>query len=153
METQTTSEPQVTSAADVQRRSGYKALQAPRRPAYWGVDRDPSRRPGVPMMAHEPRPLPNTRWPPEQQPGEPATPLHGRTNKTLPPVFGTAVPLKGLSGVVRRLAYRQPDHKPSHWLLKILGDRIDSWELRSRRLLMVAGPLAAVALLARRARR
>jgi hypothetical protein len=141
--------PEVTTAERIQQHSGYQSMQPVTRPEYWGVDLDPARRPGVPMMRHDPQPWPNTRFPPEQQPGEPASPMHGRPNKPMPAVFGTAVPLKGLSGVIRRLAYRYPDHKPRYWLLKMLGDRVDSWETRARRVLPVALPLALLGFVGR----
>lgn len=144
--------PELSTPEKVQQRSGYQSLQPVMRPEYWGVDLDPSRRPGVPMMRN-PQPWPNTRFPPERQPGEPASPLHGRPNKQLPPVFGTAVPLRGLSGVIRKFAYRLPDHYPSHWLLMMLGDRIDSWGTRARRYLPVVAPLALLAFVTSRARR
>ena len=140
---------EVTTPEEVEKKAGYQSLQPVVRPAYWGVDRDLSRRPGVPMM-REPQPWPNTRYPPERQPGEPASPMHGRPNKELPPVFGTSTPLKGLSGAVRRLAYSYPDHKPTHWFLLILGDRVDSFETRARRYLPVVVPLAALAFLGSR---
>lgn len=143
------SDPEVTTADVVQRRSGYQALQPVTRPPHWGVDRDPARRPGVPMM-RKAEPWPNTRFPPEQQPGEPAAPKHGRPNRPMPPVFGTAVPLRGLSGAVRRLAARLPDHDPSYWLLKMLGDRVDLWTHRARKALPVVLPLAVAAVLLRR---
>jgi hypothetical protein len=71
----------------------------------------------------------------------------------MPPVFGTAVPPRGLSGAIRLLAYRLPDHYPSHWLLLMLGDRVDSWGLRARRLLPFALPLAVLGVVVRLARR
>ncbi|WP_395803613.1 hypothetical protein [Archangium minus] len=144
--------PEVTTPETIQRRSGYQSLQPVMRPDYWGVDLDPSRRPGVPMMQENPQPFPNTRYPPERQPGEPASPLHGRPNKQMPPVFGTSVPLRGLSGAIRKLAYSYPDHYPRHWLLMMLGDRVDSWSYNARRYLPVALPIAAALLLLRRVR-
>jgi hypothetical protein len=144
--------PRVTSPETVQKRSGYQAVQPPERPSYWGVDLDPERRPGVPRM-REPQPWPNTRYPPERQPGRPAVPKHNRPNKPFPPVFGTAVPLHGLSGAIRELAYRLPDHRPSHWLLLMLGDRVDSWGMRLRRVMPIALPIAALGLFVRLVRR
>jgi hypothetical protein len=145
-------DPVVTSPETIQRRSGYQSLQPVQRPPHWGVDRDPGRRPGVPMMRRDPQPFPNARFPPERQAGRPAAPKHGRANKPMPPVFGTATPLRGLSGLVRRLAYRYPDHAPRHWLLKMAGDRVDSWTHRGRKVLPLVLPFAALALLARRSR-
>lgn len=47
----------------------------------------------------------------------------------LTPVFGTGAPLKGLSGVIRRFAYaRFSEGRAAHWLLLILGDRVDAIE-------------------------
>jgi hypothetical protein len=146
-------DPTVQTPDQVQQKSGYQAIQEPRKPPYAGVDLDPARRPGVPRMRKDPRPWPNTLYPPERQPGEPAVPKHGRPNKPMPPVFGTAVPLHGLSGAIRKLAYRYPDHYPRHWLLKMLGDRVDSWGHRARRIMPVALPLVALGVVVRLARR
>jgi hypothetical protein len=136
--------PEVTSPETIQQRSGYQSMQPVTRPAWWGVDLDHSRRPGVPSH-REPQPFPNTRFPLERQPGEPASPMHGRTNKQMPPVFGTSTPLRGVSGVIRRYAYSKPDHYPSHWLLKIFADRVDSWEYHAKKYLPFALPLAGLA--------
>jgi hypothetical protein len=65
-------------------------------------------------------------------------------------VFGTSTPLKGLSGAIRRAAYQLPDHYPSHWMLLMLGDRVDSWGTRARRVLPVAAAMAIVGYIARR---
>jgi hypothetical protein len=84
---------------------------------------------------------------------EPAVPRHGRPGKPMPPVYGTAVPLAGLSGALRRSAYGRPDHVASHWLMLLLADRVDSWGTRARRLLPVAAPLALLMLVRRRRER
>jgi hypothetical protein len=136
----------VTQPEVVQRRSAYQALEPVVRPAHWGVDLDRARRPGVPKE-RPPAPWPHARFPPAPQRGRPSAPLHGRPNKSMPPVFGTAVPLRGLSGLVRRLGYRYPDHHPRHWLLELVGDRIDSFSHRARRLApwaLAAGVTVAV---------
>jgi hypothetical protein len=109
------------------------------------MDLDPGRRPGVPRM-HKPRPLPNTIYPPERQLSRVTVFMHGRPHKRFPPVFGTAVPPRGVSGLVRKAAYRYPDHLMRHWTLLLFADRVDLWEHRTRRLLRAAAP--AVALLA-----
>jgi len=141
-------EPRLATFEEVQRRSAFQALQRSERPSWWGVDLDPARRPGVPMMAQPPRPLPNAR-PPERQRGEPSALMHGRTNKPMPPAFSTALPTHGLAGAVRQAAARHPDHHPSHWLLKLLGDRVDSGSYRAKKALPVLLPLAALGLYGR----
>ncbi|MBI5547715.1 MAG: hypothetical protein HY901_27855 [Deltaproteobacteria bacterium] len=145
-------EPELASAETIKRHSAYQALQPIRRPTFWGVDLDPSVRPGVPMMSPDPKPWPHTNYPPERQAGRPSSPKHARPNMPMPPVFGTAVPLRGLSGVVRLLAYRYPDHSVRHWGLLLVGDRVDSWSQRVRRYWPLALPLAAVLLSRRHAR-
>ena len=114
-----------------------------------GVDLDPARRPGVPRM-HAPEKLPHTRFPPERQRSRATVFMHGRPHQTFPPVFGTAVPPKGLSGLVRRAAYRYPDHYTRHWTMLLFADRVDLWEHRARKALRLAAP-ALVALVAVRA--
>ena len=77
----------VTSPAAVQRREAYQAVQPVIRPDHWGVDLDRARRPGVPKE-RPPAPWPHTHYPPVRQEGQPSSPLHGRPNKSMPPVFG-----------------------------------------------------------------
>ncbi|MDQ0729118.1 hypothetical protein [Microbacterium sp. W4I20] len=46
---------------------------------------------------------------------------------TLPPVYGTAQPLHGISGRIRRFAYdRLSETKNTRWLILVLGDRVES---------------------------
>jgi hypothetical protein len=113
------------------------------------VDLEPARRPGVPEE-RPPRPWPNTRFPPERMRVPPSVPMHGRPNKHMPPVYGTAVPLHGLSGMIRKAAYRYPDHVATHWLLLMFGDRVESWGTRAGRIAKVAAPIAIAAVLAAR---
>ncbi|HEY6460497.1 MAG TPA: hypothetical protein VIY73_10115 [Polyangiaceae bacterium] len=46
----------------------------------------------------------------------------------LTPVFSTATPPHGISGLMRRLAYRSPEHHTMHWLVLLLADRVDAVE-------------------------
>ena len=71
----------------------------------WGVDADPADRPAVPKELPV-GPAPGVHWQvPEEQPGREG---RERSNEHafLPPVFGTSTPMGGLSGIVRRRAYR-----------------------------------------------
>jgi hypothetical protein len=46
---------------------------------------------------------------------------------TLTPVFGTSAPLHGVSGMIRRVAYRRySEARAAHWVLLLLADRVDS---------------------------
>src|SRR5438046_740000 len=74
------------------------------RPPNEAVDRDPRVRPGVPMLPEEPTPVPTAApvvaW---QQSDVPV--LVSVDVGELTPVFSTAVPPRGLSGLMRRRAY------------------------------------------------
>lgn len=142
-------EPEVTNLETILHRAGYQSLEPVKRPAYWGVDLDWSRRPGVPME-REPRPWPNSKFPPSRQQGEPAALKHNRTNREFPPVFGTSSPLHGVSGAMRTFAARFPDHKPYYWITRLAADRVESWGHRAKKYLPFALPLIGAALLARR---
>lgn len=141
--------PEVTTLEAVQKRAGYQSLEPVTRPPWWGVDLDLQRRPGVVSLRQEPRPLPHSRFPPTPQKGPSASLLHGRPNKPMPPVFGTAQPLQGLAGGLRRFAARYPDHLPRYWLLKLASDRVELWSHRMKRVLPIALPIAAGAWLGR----
>ena len=92
----------------------------------WGADLDPADRPSYPKLQYPADT--GAHWDfPERQPGG-----EGRERSIehafVTPVFGTAQPLKGVSGAVRRLAYRRfSEGRLAHWLLLIVGDRIDAW--------------------------
>jgi hypothetical protein len=92
----------------------------------WGADLDPADRPSHPKLQFAPG-ASGARWDfPERQPGS-----EGRERSIehafVTPVFGTAQPLHGLSGVIRRFAYdRYSEGRLAHWLLLVAGDRVDS---------------------------
>jgi hypothetical protein len=91
-----------------------------------GADLDPRQRPGVPMEL-TPHPLPGARIPIERQKSDEVVLRHGGSQK-MPPVYGTAAPPKGLSGLLRKAAYHYPDHWARHWMMLLVADRVDSWE-------------------------
>lgn len=69
---------------------------------------------------------------PEQQP-DPGDRERSIEHLRLTPVFGTTLPLSGLSGAIRRFAYRRySEGRAAHWLLLILGDRVDAVEQHVR---------------------
>jgi len=94
------------------------------------VDREPRDRPGVPMIPEQPAAL--TRTQPARQ--EASVPVLVSVDVgALTPVFSSAVPPRGLSGLMRRRAYAIHEHKARRWLLLLLADRVDVWENRARR--------------------
>ena len=49
------------------------------------------------------------------------------------PVFGDTIPPGGLSGIIRRIGYKYPEHHAARWMIVLLGDRVDVWEGRAKR--------------------
>ncbi|MGZ8746987.1 MAG: hypothetical protein ACXWZ2_08165 [Mycobacterium sp.] len=94
----------------------------------WGVDLDPADRPAVPRMRFDPAAT-GAHWAmPEQQP-EKWPRERSIEHERLTPVFGTSTPPRGLSGVIRKYAYRRfSEGRAAHWLLLIGADRVDAIE-------------------------
>jgi hypothetical protein len=93
----------------------------------WGVDLDPKDRPSVPKLQFQ-EDFTGAHWEfPERQP-ERYPRERSVEHKMLTPVFGTAQPPSGVSGAIRRYAYRYSEGRTAHWLLLVLGDRVDAWE-------------------------
>jgi len=92
----------------------------------WGADLDPRDRPSYPKERFDPG-ASGAHWDmPERQPGGDAR-ERSIEHRMLPPVFGTAQPLHGVSGAIRRFAYaRFSEGRAAHWLLLILGDRVEA---------------------------
>ena len=105
---------------------------APRRPTReqlqhiqgWGADLDRKNRPAVPMERTPPRfiNIPDGDPVPQGQHVEVlvSTERPGRT-----PLFGSAQPPSGLSGAIRRLAFKSTENDLRHWLLLLLADRVN----------------------------
>jgi hypothetical protein len=94
----------------------------------WGADLDPRDRPSVPRLQFDPN-LTGAHWEfPERQP-EKWPRERSVEHKFLTPVFGTSCPPKGLSGVMRRYAYKKySEAQAAHWLLLLAADRVDALE-------------------------
>ncbi|NMR21010.1 hypothetical protein [Cellulomonas fimi] len=94
----------------------------------WGADLDPRMRPSVPKERFDPG-LNGAHWEfPDRQP-ETRPRERSIEHAFLTPVFGTSAPPKGLSGVIRRYAYRRfSEGRAAHWLLLLGADRVDAVE-------------------------
>lgn len=98
----------------------------------WGVDLDSADRPSFPREqrldtgAHWDFPdRQEEKWPRERS----------IEHKFVTPVFGTSCPPKGLSGVIRKFAYRRyGEGRAAHWLLLLGADRVDALEHHLRSL-------------------
>ena len=91
----------------------------------WGADLDPADRPSYPKLQYPAQT--GARWDfPDRQPGAEGR-EHSIEHAFVTPVFGTGQPLHGVSGAIRRLAYaRFSEARLAHWLLLIVGDRVEA---------------------------
>ncbi|HEY8356672.1 MAG TPA: hypothetical protein VIL30_04345 [Ramlibacter sp.] len=89
----------------------------------WGADADPAMRPAVPMERTPPRlDVPWTE--PAQQPHTVEV-LHSTERPGLTPVFGTSAPPSGVSGMIRRTAFRYSENDLRRWLMLLFADRVN----------------------------
>jgi hypothetical protein len=94
----------------------------------WGADLDPADRPSHPKLRYAPEAT-GAHWDfPERQP-EKWPRERSVEHAFVTPVFGTAQPPSGLSGVLRRYSYaRFSEGRLAHWMLLVLADRVDAVE-------------------------
>ncbi len=94
----------------------------------WGIDADPENEPTYPMKHYTGDDHKRINWerPPLQEPTVEV--LHSNERPGLSAVFGTVSPPAGLSGAIRRFAFRNSESSYAHWLPLILADRINMIE-------------------------
>ncbi|PYE17363.1 hypothetical protein DFR67_10666 [Williamsia limnetica] len=93
----------------------------------WGADLDPADRPSVPQERFDPDAT-GAHWdfPDRQEEKWPRE--RSIEHQFLTPVFGTSTPPRGLSGMLRRFAYRYSEARAAHWLLLLAADRVNAVE-------------------------
>ena len=107
----------------------------------WGADLNKEDRPAVPKLKFLDT---GARWDfPERQP-EKRPRERSVEHRFLTPVFGTAQPLNGVSGVIRRFAYKFSEGRAAHWLILLYADRVDAAEhhIRSMATLRPDNPIS-----------
>ena len=90
----------------------------------WGVDADPKNDPTYPMKNRNDAEHAGYAW--ERPPQQPITVevLHSNERPNVTSVFGTSAPPSGLSGAIRRFAFRYSESSYGHWLPLVLADRV-----------------------------
>ena len=90
----------------------------------WGVDTDPKNDPTYPMKNRNDGEHAGYSW--ERPPQKPIAVevLHSNERPDVTAVFGTSTPPSGLSGVIRRIAFRYSESSYGHWLPLMLADRV-----------------------------
>ncbi|PJJ60199.1 hypothetical protein [Hymenobacter chitinivorans] len=90
----------------------------------WGVDADPKNDPTYPMRARmNVTQDPDSKHRPTLQPLE-VEKLRSIERPNVSAVYGTTVPPMGLSGAIRRLAFKYSENRYRHWLPLIVADRV-----------------------------
>lgn len=94
----------------------------------WGIDADPRNDPTYPMRHVDQQQGRGLHWvrPVQQHPTVEI--LQSIEYNRLPAVVGTSTPPSGLSGVIRRHAFRRSESDWWHWLLLLGADRINMVE-------------------------
>ncbi len=91
----------------------------------WGVDADPKNDLTYPMKNRNNGEQQGYSWKrPPQQPVNIEV-LHSNERPDVTAVFGTATPPSGLSGVLRRVAFRFSESNYGHWLPLVVADRVN----------------------------
>lgn len=94
----------------------------------WGVDANPKNDPTYPMRDRAGDDKGGMNWerPPQQQPKVEILQSIERDNLTA--VFGTSTPPSGVSGMIRRKAFKYSEAEWAHWLMLMAADRINVME-------------------------
>jgi hypothetical protein len=91
----------------------------------WGVDADPKNDPTYPMKNRDDGEHAGYSWERPQQQPITIEVLHSNERPDVTSVFGTSTPPSGLSGAIRRKAFRYSESSYGHWLPLMLADRVN----------------------------
>ncbi len=94
----------------------------------WGFDADPTNEPTHPMKNYTGDDHKRSNW--ERPPLQPVDVeiLHSNERPSVSATFGTSSPPSGLSGAIRRFAFRFSESEYGHWLPLLLADRVNMVE-------------------------
>jgi hypothetical protein len=90
----------------------------------WGVDANPKNDPTYPMKKRNNGEHAGYSW--ERPPQQPINVevLHSNERPSVSATFGTSTPPSGLSGMIRRVAFKYSESSYGHWLPLMLADRV-----------------------------
>ena len=94
----------------------------------WGIDADPRNDPTYPMKARNNGEHAGYTWARPPQQITDVEVLHSNERPNLSATFGAGEPPSGLSGMLRRNAFRYSESNPFHWVTLLLADRVDMAE-------------------------
>lgn len=91
----------------------------------WGVDADPENEPTYPMKHYTGDDHARSNYVrPKQQPVDVEI-LHSNERPNVSAVFGATSPPSGLSGALRRFAFKYSEESLKHWFALVLADRVN----------------------------
>ena len=91
----------------------------------WGMDADPENEPTYPMKNYTGDDHNRINYERAEQQPETVELLMSTERPTVTRVFGTSIPPSGLSGWIRRYAFKHSEDRYRHWIPLILADRIN----------------------------
>ena len=94
----------------------------------WGMDADPDNEPTYPMKDYTGADHDRLNYERQTQQPQEVEVLRSIERPRMTTIHGTSVPPSGLSGVLRRFAFRFSEGSSGHWLTLILADRINMIE-------------------------
>lgn len=97
----------------------------PTKIAGWGIDADKDNDPTFPMRNIEGDSDRGMNWKRPRQQEESVEILQSIERNSRPAVFGTSTPPSGVSGTLRRVAFRYSESDWTHWLLLMAADRLN----------------------------
>jgi hypothetical protein len=94
----------------------------------WGMDADPENEPTYPMKNYTGDDHNRINYERSEQQPETVEILMSIERPAITRVFGTSTPPTGLSGAIRRYAFKHSEDRYRHWIPLILADRINVYE-------------------------
>jgi hypothetical protein len=91
----------------------------------WGMDADPDNDPTYPMKHSNGADHERLNYVKAPQQRQDIEILRSIERPNITRVFGTSTPPAGLSGAIRRYAYKFSEATATHWMTLILADRVD----------------------------
>jgi hypothetical protein len=90
----------------------------------WGIDADPENDPTYPIKKHVEGEHDGYNWERPTQQEVDVEVLHSNERPNVAAAFGTANPPTGLSGMIRREAFKYSENSYGHWLPLMMADRL-----------------------------
>src|SRR4051812_42416056 len=91
----------------------------------WGIDADEKNNPTYPIKKYTGADHQRIHYPKAPQQPVDREILQSIERPAITRVFGTSTPPSGVSGSIRRYAYKYSESHPAHWMTLILADRVN----------------------------